>query len=53
MGAYWYQWAHMDKLNDFFGRYKFTSRVVPIDLERVVAVLLQNTSSGSGTEQVA
>jgi TnpA family transposase len=42
-------WQHIN----FYGRYEFTSRVAPIDLERVVAALLQSTSSGSGTEQVA
>ena len=40
-------WQHIN----FYGRYEFTSRVAPIDLERVVAALLQNTSSG--TEHVA
>ncbi|MFV9507767.1 MAG: Tn3 family transposase [Oscillochloridaceae bacterium umkhey_bin13] len=35
-------WQHIN----FYGRYEFTSRVAPIDLERVVAALLQNTSSG-------
>jgi hypothetical protein len=42
-------WQHIN----FYGRYEFTSRVAPIDLERVVAALLQGTSGGSGTEQVA
>ncbi len=42
-------WQHIN----FYGRYEFTSRVAPIDLERVVTALLQSTSSGSGTEQVA
>ncbi len=40
-------WQHIN----FYGRYEFTSRVAPIDLERVVAALLQITSGG--TEQVA
>jgi TnpA family transposase len=36
-------WQHIN----FYGRYEFTSRVAPIDLERVVAALLQSTSSGA------
>jgi hypothetical protein len=40
-------WQHIN----FYGRYEFTSRVVPIDLERAVAALLQNTNSR--TEHVA
>ncbi|NTU86080.1 MAG: hypothetical protein HGA45_43255, partial [Chloroflexales bacterium] len=36
-------WQHIN----FYGRYEFTSRVAPIDLERVVAVLLQSTNSGA------
>ncbi len=36
-------WQHIN----FYGRYEFRSRVAPIDLERVVAALLQNTSSGT------
>ena len=40
-------WQHIN----FYGRYEFTSRVVPIDLKWVVAALLQSMSSG--TEHVA
>jgi len=36
---------------NFYGRYEFTSRVAPIDLERAVATLLQNANST--TEHVA
>ena len=40
-------WQHIN----FYGRYEFTSRVVPIDLDEAVAVLLQSTNNA--TERVA
>ncbi len=40
-------WQHIN----FYGRYEFTSRLAPIDLERAVAALLQNTNNA--TEHVA
>jgi TnpA family transposase len=36
-------WQHIN----FYGRYEFTSRVAPIDLERAVAALLQNANSAT------
>ena len=36
-------WQHIN----FYGRYEFTSRVAPIDLERVVAALLQSVKGSA------
>jgi hypothetical protein len=40
-------WQHIN----FYGRYEFTNRVVPIDVEQAVAALLQHI--GGATERAA